>query len=253
MAAGTGRLIAAYGAVHWTFENIHFSRPYHIGLYLRGIPAGEFGHHNKVRGCLFDGGHQSAGNGQGLRIEGSDENFTTDCDFENNGGESGDTEDRGDVKDWAGLNIFASCVFVGGGQNQRHYTLQDANGSRLQGCIFDGSGEADMVRIQGGRVAITGCDFTSISAGATTTDTYSAVVLSTGSFSTITGNTFATDENTANNAKCRSFVREINGSHHNVIVGNTFKHNTNNASNATVGTAVTETSGTGTIVASNVV
>jgi hypothetical protein len=253
MTTGTGRLIAAIGAVHWTFENIHFSRPYHIGLHLRGIPSGEFGHHNKVRGCLFDGGSQSGGNGQGLRLEGSDENYITDCDFENNGGGTGNPEDKGDVKDWSGLNFFDSCCFVGGGQNQRHYTLQDANGSRLQGCIFDGSGEADMVRIQGGRVSITGCDFTSISAGATTTNTYSAVVLATGAFSTITGCTFATDENTANNAKCRSFVREITGAHHNAVVGNTFKHNTNSGTNATLGTGATETSGTGTVVANNVV
>ena len=196
------------------FDHLHFQRGYNESLYIHdSTQAGIPGHHNRVVNCLFDNNNVSAGNGYGVVVENSDENMFVNCDFENNGGLTGDTSH---LKDLAGLQHIVGCVFVNGKEGIR---LQDVTGTRVVGCMFDGVGR-DSIVVSGSRCVLMGNSFIGIgSAGA---GAYRGILLGAGpGYHTIIGNTF---QSHTNNGQTQRFIQEDGGSGNgnSVIAHNTF-------------------------------
>jgi hypothetical protein len=214
---GGGGILAA-GACQSTFQNLHITRPHSIGLYLNNSTAIGFGHHNRIAYCLFDGGDQSPGTGQGLRVGPSDENVIFACDFENNGGAAGAEENTAQLKLEAGLNTVQNCVFVNG---KAGLASHDCNDNRILGCIFDGSA-LDQLRISGARNSIIGNSFTSPGSNAAN-NVASAIRVTFGDDGNqIIGN-FLASHTTA--TRTRSLIRfeGSGGQTNNVVVGNRFQ------------------------------
>lgn len=147
-----GNGIYAYGALQSHFERIWFNKPAQNSLFLHRDGSGDgTGHHNRVRACLFDQGDQSAnGDGRGLRLEGTDENFISACDFESNGRSGLSASSRNHLFDLSGLQLVEHCTFVTGYTGVK---IQGA-GTRVVGCIFDGNKD-HCIRVNGDRASIT--------------------------------------------------------------------------------------------------
>lgn len=147
----SGSCFEALGAVQCLFDHCHFANPVDRGLRLYQDGSGGTGHHNRVVNCLFDGGSSSSGEGTGLRLEASDENFVVACDFENNG-----TNQAGSaaIYDRSGLQSIIGCTFVNG---YRGIKLEGGS-SRVIGCIFDGL-RLEGVRFNGPDHLVSDCHF----------------------------------------------------------------------------------------------
>jgi hypothetical protein len=140
-----GDLFYALGAIQCLFDHCHFNSPWGNGLYLYQDGSGGTGHHNRITNCLFDNGQNTnGGDGRGLRIQASDENFVTNCDFENNG--RGVASEPNHIFDLSGINHFIGNTFVGG---QTGIKIQ-ADRSRIIGNTFDGVGN-HCIRLNGNR------------------------------------------------------------------------------------------------------
>jgi hypothetical protein len=236
-----GGCILAGGCVQSTFRDLRINGPHTNGLYLTSSTAITFGHHNRVENCLFDGGDQSPGNGCGLRVGASDENFISKCDFENNGGAAGAQEDTAQVKLEVGLNTVVHCVFVNG---RAGIASHDCNDNRIIGCVFDGS-NGDQVRISGSRVVVMGCSFTSCGSNSAN-NLYSPIRVAFGDDGNqIIGNFFASHTTAS---RTRSLIRfeGSGGQTNNVVSGNRFRVE------GALGTALIEDSATNTRYRDNI-
>jgi parallel beta-helix repeat protein len=210
-AQTAGGIVAAYGAVQCVFDTVHFHHAYDTALWLKGQQGSTpFGHHNRIVNSLFDNSGQSAGNGRAIVIQSCDETMVTGCDFENNGINGAEPFH---IKDWSGLNSFVNCVFVGGGEGVR---IQDASGSRVMGCTFDGT-RRTAVHISGSRNQIVGNNFSGTSA--TAINTYFHVYLDNGGYNTLTGNIF--DSGTIAQG-LRGLITQQTTSNYNAVTGNAF-------------------------------
>jgi hypothetical protein len=212
--AGGG--IWARGATQCLFEHLWLHRGYHAGLFLDGIQAGGFGHHNRFMHSLVDGGSSSAGEGNGLYIVSSDENFIGFVDFEDCGG-TGGTE-KGAVKDTAGLNTFLGGTCVNGLDGIR---VKDTGRVRIQDWVFDGVGR-DAVIISGYRTAVQGCTF--LEGGSVTDNTYSHILINNDAAgrNAVIGNTHTSPTAPGGNGQLRSFVRETGAADNNTVEGNSY-------------------------------
>lgn len=212
----SGGCVLAYNAIQCLFDNVRFSSPYDVGLHLYGQQgAGPLGHHNHIINCLFEKGGTSAGSGQGLRVQATSENYISSTDFEANGGAGSEAYH---VKDMAGTNMFSSCVFVGGKEGIR---LQTISNTRVVDCIFDSLG-GDNVHGVGSNLTIQGCLFSGIDPAATT-NTYKHIVIDTGGYCSILGNTFDSGVQTPS---VRTAISQFSSSTNNAVVGNVFRQNT---------------------------
>jgi hypothetical protein len=207
--AGSGGIYAK-GAVQCLFDHLWITNAYDAGLWLHEIASGNVGHHNRVRACLFDKTVTVAGNGQGVRMQASDENWLQACDFESLGGSGSEPYA---VKDWSGINFIDHCNFVGGEEAIR---CQNISGTRITQCMFDGVGR-DAIHISGSGCTVLGGTFSG--GGQSTAGSYSHVVIDSGSGNTVTGGTHSTD---ATAGRLRSFFREIGTATANVVGAKTF-------------------------------
>lgn len=231
--------INARSAIQCFFERLYFTAPYSVGLRLDGMSDGTFGHHNRVYACLFDNSGGVGGDGQGLLLTSTDENFIVACDFEYLGGNG--TEPRM-VKDWSGLNYHIACNFVGGTNNCEGIRLQDCNRSRIVGCVFDGVSGSN-VAISGTKHLVESCTFTFV--GDQGSVAASGVLVDFGAIDCIiSGNVF---ESSTTAGKTRSFIRETGsgGGGNNLITNNSF------AAGAVLTVGKVEIGGTGSIVRGN--
>jgi hypothetical protein len=240
--AGGG--ILANGAVHCSFERMHFTSCYDWGLKLAAVTGGGFGHHNKVIGCLFDNATSSAGFGGGLNATSNDENWIFASDFEFLGGASFPVSTKPiALYDQAGLQHIISSNFVGGGHNCIGIRVQNVKDTRISASTFDGTG-GDSVFIAANKCIITDNMFTG--PGAQGTVAASGIHLEFNTHNNVVSNNSLETSTTA--GTCRSLIREesTGGSGDNIIEGNSLFLN----SACTV--AALESGGTNTIVRNNI-
>ena len=240
-----GGAILANGAVQCSFERLHLFSVYNWGLLLGPITGGAFGHHNRAVSCLFDNSMGSAGFGGGATTTSNDENWFIACDFEFLGGNSNPVDSNPVMLyDQSGLQYIISCNFVSGGQNAIAIRIQNTKGTKVTGCIFDGTA-GDGVFIAGNRCVVTGNVFTGIGDnGNTPASGVHTQFAATNNI--ISNNVF---ETSANFDRTRSHIREeqIGNSGPNLIEGNTFA---TLAFPPTV--AAVESAGNGTVVRNNI-
>ena len=218
--AGGG--INAIGAVEHVFDKLRFINCHTYGLRIAGFANGDFGHHNRITGCLFDATLPSAGLGAGVLLTSADENWVTDCDFQYLGG---GVFPSAMVHDQAGLQMIQDCVFVGSQGNNRPIRgvwLDTGNRSTVRGCIFDGVG-GDNVFVKGVRHIVEGNRFTFI--GDQGNATASGVHFEFGAQrNLVIGNQF---EAAGTAGKTRSYIRESDGDPgNNLVAGNNFEDST---------------------------
>ena len=151
-----GDVFYALGAIQCLWDHCHFTNPYRAGLHLYQDGSSGTGHHNRIVNCLFDGGNASAGEGTGLKIEASDENYVVNCDFENNGTNQSNSAQ---IYDQSGLNCISNCVFVNG---YRGIKIQ-GDVSKVIGCYFDGT-TLEPIRLNGKKNIIIGNTLSNIGA-----------------------------------------------------------------------------------------
>lgn len=207
-----GGCIYAAGAVQSRFDNIHFENAKDVCLYLYQISAGVIGHHNRVTRCLFDNLNSVAGNQQGIRIQGNDENYIAFCDFENWGGSTPGSEPYA-IKDWSGLQVIIGNVFVGG---QEAIRIQDAASTRIIGNTFDGPGRA-CIHASGSKNVIQGNLFSG--GGSSSSGAYAQLEIDNSTSCTVVGNAFTV----TSSGVVRNCVYELSSSSDNTIIeGNNF-------------------------------
>jgi hypothetical protein len=204
--AGGG--IYAPGAVHSMFDNIHFQEMYNYGIFLYRVTPTYFGHHNKVTNCLFDNATTVGGNGMGVLMDSSDENWIIKCDFEQCGGSGADPFA---IKDTAGLNIISSTVFVNG---KGGIFVANGKNSKVVDCIFDGCKQTD-IKIQGDYTSVDNCLF--YSTAKPTAGTYSCIDIHYCKENKISNNTFGNAD--AVNGDLHSLIR-IQGSGNHLVTDN---------------------------------
>lgn len=181
-----GDIFNATGAIHCLWDFVHFIKPWGNGLALFQDGNGGTGHHNKIVNCLFDNGTQSnGGDGRGLLIQASDENYVGFCDFEGNGRVGAAQPNH--IYDRSGLNQFVGCVFVNGATGVKC----EANASRIVGCVFDGCKDHN-IRLNGSRHIVSACNFLTIGIGSTA-NTIEGVRIDNVADCAVTGCTFAPD------------------------------------------------------------
>lgn len=199
-----------------------------------------YGHNNNVTDCLFDNGNAALGtsNGQGIRINSSDENQMVGCDFEYNGNASA----ANPIHSWdmSGLNYWTSCNYVNGGIGIK---VESASKSRIVACNFDGCGQ-DAIFLTGSNCVVVGNTITEPGHGGTA-NAYSGIRMSfAGGGHVITGNQIIsiTPTNT------RSAIRESTGgpTKPSIIVGNMIDQ-----SSIAFGTAIVENGAIGSRFAQN--
>lgn len=239
-----GGAIAATGAVQCNFERLHCTSVYNWGLTLGPITGGAFGHHNRIISCLFDNSN-TAGNGGGVWITSSDENWFIASDFEFLGGSTAPSGSSNPVMlyDQAGLQTIMGCCFVSGYNNCIGVRVQNAKDTKIVNCTFDGVG-GDSIFIAANKCVVTSNLFTGVGdAGSTPA---SAVHLEFNThYNVVSGNAL---ETAVNSGKTHSLIREegIGGAGDNVITGNTLSQN----SAPTI--TMLESAGTNTIVRNNI-
>lgn len=241
--AGGG--IRARGAVQSEFHFIHFSNCYTAGLWLDAFPDTSFGHHNKVTSCLFDATLASPGNGHGMLINSSDENYIR-SEFQFLGGTGTPTYA---VRDMAGLNVFQSCVFVGGRNNMGGIELRDGQRSRILNCAFDGVSGTNVFVASSSAHIISENMFTSVADQAVNNGTYSGIRLEFAVKECIvTGNVL---ETSATAGRTRSLIREdgSGGTGVNIIKNNVLRQK----DGGTASDGFTEMGGAGSLVADNAI
>lgn len=239
-----GGAILANGAVQCSFERLHLFSVYNWGLLLGPITGGAFGHHNRMVSCLFDNSMGSAGFGGGATTTSNDENWFIACDFEFLGGNSNPVDTNPVMLyDQAGLQYIVNCNFVSGGHNAIAVRIQNTKGTKVTGCIFDGTA-GDGVFIAANRCIVSNNVFTGIGDNG---DTPASGVHTqfAAAHNIISNNIF---ETSATFDRTRSHIREeqIGNSGPNLIEGNTF---TTIAFPPTV--AAVESGGLGTVVRNN--
>lgn len=211
-----GGIIQANNPVQCIFERVHLHHAYDTALWLHGQQGtGPYGHHNRIVNCLFDNSAGSAGYGRALVMQSADENMVINCDFENNGNVGAGEPYH--IKDWSGINAIVNCVFVGGGEAVR---FQDASGSRVVGCMFDGVGRT-AVHVSGSNMQVSANHFSGLNTASP--NTYFHLILDNGGHCAVTGNVF--DSGTVDQA-LRGLVAQQPSSTHNVVTGNVFRVNT---------------------------
>jgi Pectate lyase superfamily protein len=210
-AQTAGGCIDAFGAIQCYFQHLHLHHAYDTDLWVHDDGIGGTGHHNRIIGCLFDNSATSSGNGRGLYVSASDENYIAFNDFETNGG-SGSHPYH--AEDASGLNRWVANVWVGGKEGLR---IQDCGGTMVFGSFFDGVG-GDNIHVSGSGVSIVGNFFSGIT---NTLNSVSHIVLDNGSGDVVTGNIF--DSGSISGAGVRSFIHVYSSTTTSTIVGNSFK------------------------------
>lgn len=196
----TGCPIYAKGAVECEFDHLRITEPYDAGIWFHEISSGNVGHHNRTRSCLFEAGSSSAGAGQGIRYQASDENYSDSDSFNEMGGASGDAYA---IKDWAGLQSITKPHIVGGKGGILH---QDCANSGVVQAKFDRV-TRHAVSIAGSSVGIQYKTTTWFRGGdGTATNTYSSVVLDGTGYHQIDGRWWS-GTNPTHNTWLRSLVR----------------------------------------------
>jgi hypothetical protein len=239
-----GGAILANGSVQCSFERLHLFSVYAWGLLLGPITGGGFGHHNRIISCLFDNSMGSAGFGGGATTTSNDENWFIACDFEFLGGASNPVDSNPVMLyDQAGLQYIMNCNFVSGGHDCIAIRIQNTKGTKVVGCIFDGTA-GDGVYVAASRCVITNNVFTGI--GDNGSVAASGVHTQYGAaHNIIAHNVF---ESSVNANRLRSHIREeqIGDSGPNLIASNTFTTLTYAPTVAAV-----ESAGNGTVVRNN--
>lgn len=225
-----GSAFYAQGAIQCLWDHCHITNPYMNGIYLFQDGNGGTGHHNRIVHCLIDGGNTSpSGDGRGLRMEASDENFVIACDFENNGRAAASEPNH--IFDLSGLNTIIGNSFVGG---QSGVKVQ-GDRSRIIGNMFDGVGNHN-VRLNGARNVVEGNTFSQIGVGSSS-NTIDGVWVDNVSENVIVGNVFHAD----GGGGARSGVNLTSGPATSTLIG----HNFFSTANGSFGTAAINL-GTGT-------
>jgi hypothetical protein len=239
-----GGAILANGSVQCSFERLHTYSVYNWGLLLGPITGGGFGHHNRVISCLFDNSMGSAGFGGGATTTSNDENWFIACDFEFLGGNANPVDNNPVMLyDHAGLQYIVNCNFVSGGHNCIAVRIQNTKGTKVVGCIFDGTA-GDGVYIAASRCVVSNNVFTGIGDNGNTVAS-SVHTQYAAAHNIITQNIF---ESSAGVNNLRSHIREeqVGNSGPNLIEGNTFTTLTFAPTVAAV-----ESAGNGTVVRNN--
>lgn len=223
VTAGGG--ILGDGAVHCTFERIKFHNCYNWGLKLGPITGSGTGHHNKVLSCLFDADAASAGNGGGLWVTTSDENWVVNTDFEALGGATNPGSETVPAMIWQadGLAFIQNCNFVGGNHDVNAIKVRNANFGRIHGCMFDGV-QGNNVFIVGDGWTVTGNTFTNVGKD-TGTSAVSGVYIEFGANQNVVANNSLSTSTTA--GRTASLIKEDSsgGTGANVIAGNVLTTN----------------------------
>jgi hypothetical protein len=240
-SAGGG--INAAGAVQCSFQRLHITSCYNWGLVLGPMASSAFGHHNRVVGCLFDQGGNSAGFGGGVWTTSSDENFFYGTDFEYLGGSSNPIGSNPVMfYDQAGLQHVVNANFVAGVHNCIGFRGQNIKDTKIVGCTFDGVA-GDSVFIAGNKCVVASNIFTSPGDNGSVAASGIHLEFNT-HYNVVSGNVLET----ANNAnKTRSLIREesTGGSGDNIIEGNAL------VTNAAATVALMETAGAATTIVRN--
>lgn len=246
--AGGG--IDAMGAVECHFERIHVINSFNWGLALRGMTTGGFGHNNRVYGCHFNATITSNGYGGAVWLTSNDENDLRGCTFQFLGG---DLAPVGSlpvaVLDQGSINNFVGCTWVGAqaGTNCIHLRLHDTKISKVNHCMFDGSG-GDAIFVTGSGHLIEGN--TIVSPGDQgTAGAYSGIHLEYAARGvSVIGNSLETSPTAG---ATRSLIRERGDGDAggNIIIGNTLKQN----GVGTPGTAFYEFGGLRSVYSRNII
>lgn len=203
-----GDIFNATGAIHCLWDFCHFIKPWGNGLNLFQDGNGSVGHHNRVTNCLFDNGTVSnGGDGRGINIQASDENFIAFCDFETCG-RTGAAQPNA-IFDQSGLNHIIACTFVNGATGVK---VQAGSGTRIIGCTFDGCKDHN-IRLNGSRNTVQGNYHINIGTGSTS-NTIDGVWDDGVSDNIIVGNYFLGDPG----GGCRSGINLASGPATNALI-----------------------------------
>lgn len=206
--AGNG--IYAFGAIQCVFDYLWINAPYMNGLYLYQDGAGGTGHHNRVTRCLFDQGNTSpSGDGRGLLLQASDENYVAFNDFESNGRAA--AAEPNHLFDRSGLQTILGNVFVGGQTGVKC----EGSRSRVVSNMFDGTGNHS-IRLNGNQTVV--IDNTIMSPGSGSgSPIYDGVFVDNVSGCVVNENNILSD-----NTGTRSGINFANGATANMALSNNF-------------------------------
>lgn len=221
--AGGG--ILGDGAVQCVFERLKFHNCYNWGLKFGPITGSGTGHHNSAIRCLFDADAASAGNGGGLWVTTSDENWVFACDFEGLGGSTVPGSEAVPAMIWQadGLAFIQNCCFVGGNHDVNAIKVRNASFGRIHGCMFDGI-QGDNVFVVGDGWTITGNTFTNVGKD-TGTSAVSGIYLEVGANQNVVANNSLSTSTTV--GRTASLLKESSsgGAGANIIVMNALTTN----------------------------
>lgn len=206
-----GGCIDAVGTVWWSFEHLWLYKPWGNGLRLYQDGVSGYGHHNGVDHCFFDLGNVSnGGDGRGLRLESSDENYVAHNTFQDNGRAAATEPNH--VYDLAGLNFFHHNSFVSGRTGLK---LQGPD-SLADGNIFDGC-QDHHIRVNGARCQVLNNKFYNIGYTGTNIDGLFVDNVSDTQILDNLFNTIATGA--ANGGTARSAINLSSGPATNALIG----------------------------------
>lgn len=154
------------GMVFGVLDHVWVDQPYEYGVHFYQDGLGDYGHHNRVYGCLFTNGYTSASYGLGLKFEQADENTVMGCTFQDNGTTTFPSTQLYDTS--AGLQSILGCSFVTTRSTGCSMVKSDSSPSRLliHGCHFDSSTTGNLVELDGPGSNVVGNEFLSFGSSA---------------------------------------------------------------------------------------
>lgn len=203
-----GGCLNAKGAVQCQIVNMHMTKGRDYNLRLGGIVGGGNGHHNQVLGGLYDVGSVSAGEGLGLLVQASDQNFIGGgIHFEDCGGGSG--TEIGAIRLESGLQVLDGGFCVGGKDGIRVKNVGEVTISNWQ---FSGCGRWATV-LTGFACSISDCKY--LEGGQNSAGLYGHILMDSDGRHTVHDNNFRSP---ATNNQLKVFIEETS------LAGNTRVH-----------------------------
>lgn len=209
---GDSGAVYARGSVFGVFDHVWFDQPYGAGLRFYQDGLGNYGHHNRITGCLFTNGYVSASFGQAIRFDHCDENSMTGCTFQDNGTSTYPSAQVYDTQ--AGLQTFTGCSFVTTRATSVTMIKSDSSPSRMKivACDFDSSTTGNQLELNGDGSSVNNCQFLNFGS------TGNLAVHLSNSRCRITGNSFYASGTTGIAVSEDTGV----GADYNLILGNSF-------------------------------
>jgi len=208
-----GGCLNAKGAVQCQIVNMHMTKGRDYALRLGGIVGGTNGHHNQVIGGLYDVGSVSAGEGLGLLVQASDQNFIGGgVHFEDCGGASG--TEIGAIRLESGLQVLDGGFCVGGKDGIRVKT--GVNEVTISNWQFSGCGRWATI-LTGGACSVSNCKY--LEGGQNSAGVYGHILMDADGRHTVHDNNF---RSAVTNGQLKVFIEEASAAGNSRVHDNGF-------------------------------